>query len=145
MNAKDPGVMDEMQRKKERIMLQSLRRKQQGEENRLRKLEEERLKKEAEAAKEEERNRKKEEEKARKEAILEQHIGSNQPAKSTVYRRNHVNGEGASKDKEFLTTERILGIVILFTVIEKSFYAPIVAVAEQVSLYIEIQECLPAV
>ena len=73
MNAKDPGVMDEMQRKKERIMLQSLRRKQQGEENRLRKLEEERLKKEAEAAKEEERNRKKEEEKARKEAILEQH------------------------------------------------------------------------
>ena len=73
VNAKDPGVMDEMQRKKERIMLQSLRRKQQGEENRLRKLEEERLKKEAEAAKEEERNRKKEEEKARKEAILEQH------------------------------------------------------------------------
>merc|ERR1719491_1140546 len=40
-------------------MMQSLRRKQQGEENRLRKLEEERLKKEAEAA--------------RKEAILEQH------------------------------------------------------------------------
>merc|ERR1712051_672641 len=73
VNAKDPGVMDEMQQKKERIMLQSLRRKQQGEENRLRKLEEERLKKEAEAAKEEERNRKKEEEKARKEAILEQH------------------------------------------------------------------------
>merc|ERR1712051_449052 len=59
VNAKDPGVMDEMQQKKERIMLQSLRRKQQGEENRLRKLEEERLKKE--------------EEKARKEAILEQH------------------------------------------------------------------------
>merc|ERR1712008_286906 len=73
VNAKDPGVMDEMQRKKEKIMMQSLRRKQQGEENRLRKLEEERLKKEAEAAKEEERNRKKEEEKARKEAILEQH------------------------------------------------------------------------
>merc|ERR1712083_1991 len=73
VRAKDPGVMDEMQRKKERIMMQSLRRKQQAEENRLRKLEEERLKKEEEAMKEEERNRKKEEEKARKEAILEQH------------------------------------------------------------------------
>ena len=57
VRAKDPGVMDEMQRKKERIMMQSLRRKQQGEENRLRKLEEERLKKEEEAMKEEERNR----------------------------------------------------------------------------------------
>ena len=73
LRAKDPGVMDEMQRKKERIMMQSLRRKQQGEENRLRKLEDERLKKEDEARKEDERNRKKEEEKARKEAILEQH------------------------------------------------------------------------
>merc|ERR1719266_1683057 len=57
----------------ERIMMQSLRRKQQAEENRLRKLEEERLKKEEEARKEDERIRKKEEEKARKEAILEQH------------------------------------------------------------------------
>merc|ERR1712223_81716 len=73
VRAKDPGVMDEMQRKKERIMMQSLRRKQQAEENRLRKLEEERLKKEEEARKEDERIRKKEEEKARKEAILEQH------------------------------------------------------------------------
>ena len=62
-----------MQKKKERIMMQSLRRKQQGEENRLRKLEEERLKKEEEAAKEEERNRKKEEERAKREAILAQH------------------------------------------------------------------------
>merc|ERR1712223_21249 len=73
VRAKDPGVMDEMQRKKERIMMQSLRRKQQGEENRLRKLEEERLKKEEEAMKEEERNRKKEEERAKREAILAQH------------------------------------------------------------------------
>merc|ERR1712223_1264392 len=73
VRAKDPGVMDEMQRKKERIMMQSLRRKQQAEENRLRKLEEERLKKEEEAAKEEERNRKKEEERAKREAILAQH------------------------------------------------------------------------
>merc|ERR1739842_260179 len=32
LRAKDPGVMDEMQWKKERIMMQSLRRKQQGEE-----------------------------------------------------------------------------------------------------------------
>merc|ERR1712083_1012291 len=73
VRAKDPSVMDEMARKKERIMMQSLRRKQQAEENRLRKLEEERLKKEEEARKEDERIRKKEEEKARKEAILEQH------------------------------------------------------------------------
>merc|ERR1712228_615991 len=57
VRAKDPSVMDEMARKKERIMMQSLRRKQQAEENRLRKLEEERLKKEEEAMKEEERNR----------------------------------------------------------------------------------------
>merc|ERR1711874_688257 len=73
IKAKDPALVSEMQKKKERIMMQSLRRKQQGEENRLRKLEEERLKKEDEARKEDERNRKKEEEKARKEAILEQH------------------------------------------------------------------------
>ncbi len=49
VRAKEPGVMDEMQRKKERIMMQSLRRKQQAEENRLRKLEEERQKREEEA------------------------------------------------------------------------------------------------
>lgn len=73
VRAKEPGAMDEMQRKKERIMMQSLRRKQQAEENRLRKLEEERLKREDEARKEEEKNRKKEEEKARRDAILEQH------------------------------------------------------------------------
>ena len=70
---KDPGVQDEMQRKKERIMMQSLRRKQQAEENRVRKLEEEKRKKEEEAKKQEERDFKKEEEKARREAILEQH------------------------------------------------------------------------
>merc|ERR1712062_561296 len=59
---KDPGVQDEMQRKKERIMMQSLRRKQQAEENRIRKLEEEKRKKEDEAKKEEERDFKKQEE-----------------------------------------------------------------------------------
>ena len=64
---------DEMQRRKEEIMLKSLKRKQQAEENRLRKEEDMRLKKEAEAFKEEEKLRKKEEEKARREAILEQH------------------------------------------------------------------------
>merc|ERR1712079_685835 len=58
VRAKDPSVMDEMARKKERIMMQSLRRKQQAEENRLRKLEEERLKKEEEAMKEKERKKK---------------------------------------------------------------------------------------
>ena len=58
VRAKEPGVMDEMQRKKERIMMQSLRRKQQAEENRLRKLEEERQKREEEAKVEEAKMRK---------------------------------------------------------------------------------------
>jgi len=68
----DPSTQDEMQRKKERIMMQSLRRKQQAEENRIRQEEETRKKRELEAKREEEKARKKEEEKARKEAILEQ-------------------------------------------------------------------------
>jgi calmodulin-regulated spectrin-associated protein len=73
VNATDPNVLDEMQRKKEKIMMQSLRRKQEGEENRLRKLEDDRTKKDAEAKRDDERARKKEDERARREAILEQH------------------------------------------------------------------------
>ncbi len=73
VQATDPGVMSEMQRKKERIMLQSLRRKQQAEENRLRKNDEERRRKAEEAKKEEEKARKKLEASARREAILEEY------------------------------------------------------------------------
>merc|ERR1719422_2777508 len=69
---RDPNTAYEMQRKKERIMMQSLRRKQEAEENRIRLDAEARLKREEEAKKEEEKLRKKEEEKLRREAILEQ-------------------------------------------------------------------------
>merc|ERR1719367_703393 len=58
---RDPNTTYEMQRKKERIMMQSLRRKQEAEENRIRLDAEARLKKEEEAKKEEEKLRKKEE------------------------------------------------------------------------------------
>ena len=68
----DPTTQYEMQRKKERIMMQSLRRKQQAEENKSRIDAEARRKREEEAMKEEEKLRKKEEERLRKEAILEQ-------------------------------------------------------------------------
>jgi len=69
---RDPNTAYEMQRKKERIMMQSLRRKQEAEENRIRLDAEARLKREEEAKKEEDKLRKKEEEKLRREAILEQ-------------------------------------------------------------------------
>ena len=69
---RDPNTQYEMQKKKERIMMQSLRRKQEAEENRIRLDAEARLKREEEAKKEEEKLRKKEEEKLRREAILEQ-------------------------------------------------------------------------
>ena len=68
----DPTTQYEMQRKKERIMLQSLRRKQQAEENKNKIDAEARRKREEEAKNEEEKLRKKEEEKIRREAILEQ-------------------------------------------------------------------------
>ncbi len=69
----DARMQDEMQRKKERIMMQSLRRKQRQEENRLRREEESRRRELEDKDREEERSRKKEEEKARRDAILEQH------------------------------------------------------------------------
>jgi len=68
----DPTTQYEMQRKKERIMMQSLRRKQQAEENKNKIDAEARRKREEEAKNEEEKLRKKEEEKIRREAILEQ-------------------------------------------------------------------------
>ena len=69
----DPATQDEMQRKKERIMLQSLRRKQAAEDARLRKEDDARMRREEESKREEERARRKEEEKAKRDAILEQH------------------------------------------------------------------------
>ena len=66
-------AVDEMERKKEKILLQSLRRKQEQEEARQRKEQEAQKRKEEERFKEEEKQRKKEEEKARRAIILEQY------------------------------------------------------------------------
>ena len=68
----DPNTQYEMQRKKERIMQQSLRRKEQAEQNKIKQDAEARRKREEEARIEEEKQFKKEEERLRKEAILEQ-------------------------------------------------------------------------
>ena len=62
-----------MERKKEKILMQSLRRKQQQEEARQRKEQEALQRKEEERAKEEEKQRKKEDEKARRQIIFEQY------------------------------------------------------------------------
>ncbi len=62
-----------MERKKEKILLQSMRRKQQQEEIRQRKELEAQQRKEEERFKEEEKQRKKEEEKARRAIIFEQY------------------------------------------------------------------------
>ncbi len=62
-----------MERKKEKILMQSLRRKQQQEEARQRKEQEAHQRKEEERAKEEEKQRKKEDEKARRQIIFEQY------------------------------------------------------------------------
>ena len=75
----DPLTQDEMARKKEKIMMQSLRRKQAAEENRIRHEEELRKRREEEAKAEEDKVRKKEEEKAKREAILEQVLHHSDP------------------------------------------------------------------
>ena len=62
-----------MERKKEKILMQSLRRKQQQEEVRQQKELEAQKRKEEERAKEEEKQRKKEDEKARRAIIFEQY------------------------------------------------------------------------
>ncbi|XP_032306558.1 patronin isoform X28 [Drosophila ananassae] len=69
----DPDSVDEMERRKEKIMLLSLQRRQQQEEAKARKEIEASQKREKEREKEEERARKKEEQMARRAAILEQH------------------------------------------------------------------------
>ncbi|XP_055529685.1 patronin isoform X23 [Wyeomyia smithii] len=69
----DPSSVDEMERKKEKIMLLSLQRRQQAEEAKARKEFEAIQRREKEREKEEERARKKEEQFARRQAILEAH------------------------------------------------------------------------
>ncbi|XP_041450290.1 patronin isoform X17 [Drosophila obscura] len=69
----DPESVDEMERRKEKIMLLSLQRRQQQEEAKARKEIEASQKREKEREKEEERARKKEDQMARRAAILEQH------------------------------------------------------------------------
>lgn len=69
----DPNSVDEMERKKERIMLLSLQRRQQQEELKERKEAEAQARREQEKMKEEERSRKKEEDRQRRAMILEQH------------------------------------------------------------------------
>ncbi|CRL08076.1 CLUMA_CG020974, isoform B [Clunio marinus] len=69
----DPEQMDEMQRKKEKIMLLSLQRRQQQEEVKVRKEIAAVQRKEKDQMKEEEKARKKEEQLARRTQILEQH------------------------------------------------------------------------
>ncbi|XP_013101866.2 patronin isoform X15 [Stomoxys calcitrans] len=69
----DPDSVDEMERRKEKIMLMSLQRRQQQEEAKERKEQEAARKRELEREKEEEKQRKKEEQMARRAAILEQH------------------------------------------------------------------------
>ena len=79
----DPLTQEEMQRKKERIMMQSLRRKQQAEENRIRKEEELREKREEENKREEDKARKREEAQAKRDAILEMHRHKKEMEKMT--------------------------------------------------------------
>lgn len=69
----DPSSVDEMERKKEKIMLLSLQRRQQQEEAKARKEHEAMQRREREREKNEERERRKAEQAARAQAILEAH------------------------------------------------------------------------
>ncbi|XP_043602473.1 patronin isoform X19 [Bombus pyrosoma] len=92
----DPNSLDEMERKKERIMLLSLQRRQQQEEMKERKEVEAQARREQEKLKAEERARKKEEERQRRAAILEQH-----KVKKAI---EEAEREGKVIDKELLNT-----------------------------------------
>ena len=73
MTPADPETLDEMERKKEKILLLSMKRKQQLEDARQRKEMEALQRKDEERAKEEEKQRKKEEKEARRAMIFEQY------------------------------------------------------------------------
>ncbi|XP_078049388.1 calmodulin-regulated spectrin-associated protein patronin isoform X5 [Augochlora pura] len=90
----DPNSLDEMERKKERIMLLSLQRRQQQEELKERKEAEAQARREQEKMKAEERARKKEEERQRRATILEQH-----KVKKAI---EEAEREGKVIDKELL-------------------------------------------
>ncbi|KAK2582397.1 hypothetical protein KPH14_004717 [Odynerus spinipes] len=90
----DPNSLDEMERKKERIMLLSLQRRQQQEEMKERKEAEAQARREQEKLKAEERARKKEEERQRRAAILEQY-----KVKKAI---DEAEREGKVIDKELL-------------------------------------------
>ncbi|XP_017760216.1 PREDICTED: patronin isoform X13 [Eufriesea mexicana] len=90
----DPNSLDEMERKKERIMLMSLQRRQQHEEMKERKEAEAQARREQEKLKAEEKARKKEEERQRRAAILEQH-----KVKKAI---EEAEREGKVIDKELL-------------------------------------------
>lgn len=72
-NALDPQSVDEMERRKERIMLLSLQRRQRQEEAKERKEAETQARRERDKAKEEERARRKRDQELRRQHILEQH------------------------------------------------------------------------
>ncbi|XP_015607322.1 patronin isoform X4 [Cephus cinctus] len=90
----DPNSLDEMERKKERIMLLSLQRRQQQEEMKERKEAEAQARREQEKLKEEERARKKEDDRQRRAAILEQY-----KLKKAI---EEAEREGKVLDKELL-------------------------------------------
>ncbi|XP_017797663.1 PREDICTED: patronin isoform X5 [Habropoda laboriosa] len=90
----DPNSLDEMERKKERIMLLSLQRRRQQEELKERKEVEAQARREQEKLKAEEKARKKEEERQRRAAILEQH-----KVKKAI---EEAEREGKVIDKELL-------------------------------------------
>ncbi|KAE8747737.1 hypothetical protein FOCC_FOCC005560 [Frankliniella occidentalis] len=94
----DPNAVDEMERKKERIMLLSLQRRQQQEEMKARKEMESQQRRESEKMKEEEKARKKEEERIRRQSILEQH-----KLKKAL---EEAEREGKTVDKDLLNSVR---------------------------------------
>ncbi|XP_071453571.1 patronin isoform X2 [Hetaerina americana] len=71
--ALDPGTLDEMERRKERILLMSLQRRERQEEEKRRKEVEAMQRREDTKAREEERQRKREEERRRRAEILEKY------------------------------------------------------------------------
>lgn len=96
----DPNALDEMEKKKERIMLLSLQRRQQQEEMKARKEMEAHQRREAEKMKEEEKLRKKEDERIRRQAILEQH-----KLKKAL---EEAEREGKTVDKDLLNSVKTI-------------------------------------
>ncbi|CAH1389035.1 unnamed protein product [Nezara viridula] len=92
----DPNELDEMEKKKERILMMSLQRRQAAEEARNLKEAEAARRRDLEKAKEEEKIRKKEEEKRRRATILERH-----KVKKAI---EEAEREGKQVDKDLLNS-----------------------------------------